>query len=262
MIAAQDIAQLFLQKINQSGAPYVASWEVARFINIAQSQLWRSLVYNDRQKQEIDLEPISTFQDSRLVTEILLPFQRVIGSKDAPSYTDNSGFLEQPQELGQHTSLSVWTGTECDGDLIRCEFVRDQDLSRVMFDAFRGPRWPGRRALPNSLTPYNPIYTTETTGPSNVAGYRVYPKGKYAVELRYIIFPPDMAISNQTGTPFEDEQNYPAGTFVDTLQNIDLVWPASEKQRLVTLAAEAFSLSTPDPAQYQLEAQRGAQMPN
>lgn len=261
MYSVQAAAEQFLLKLGQEGAPTVPSWQIASFFNMAQSQLWRRLVYNDKEKPEIAGAPRNAFQDSLLNAELLAPFQRLRGTQYAPLETDDLGFVAKPADLGEHTLLSVFPDEKCAELPIEANFVRDIEFSRKSFDAFSGPQFPGRRVLPGNIVTATPIYTLETSGPGNQTGYRLYPRGKYMVELRYLVFPSDVAISNQVGTYFAYEQDWQAGSFVDTLADVDFQWTAAAIQEILTIALSQFALSVPDPAQYNLESIQ-AQKPN
>lgn len=238
-MTASQMYQRFLLKINESFSFNLFTWEAAEWLSQAQTELYRALTYYPSQKPQIDGRPQNEFQDSLYTAEALAPFQRSRGGSSDPSgkyQTDQLGFLAQPDDFDQLTSLLAFIDTSCSTS-VPVPAVRDVELAQVLRNAFARPVWGDS----TRIYPYAPIHTFETA--SGVPGWRIYPKRQYDVDLRYLTMPPEIYIKNTT---FETANYSGALNFVSVLTDSDSKFPERWHEEIVTRGIRLFEKSLPD----------------
>lgn len=229
----------FLDRINQSYSNQLYTWQVARWLNVAQEALFKRYYYNMQQKASNSSTPPNTMEDSVMTTDLFAPFKR---KQVQP--TDVKGFVAFSAlgEVYAHITdvLLEKPAGDCSSDRwVGAKLMVEEQYSAVQGDVFAAPYWN----QPKRITRYNPWYVFENAGANSLTGIRIIPEGQYTVQVRYLVMPSAIAIQNSA---YDADDSAYVG-YVTTPADIDSRFPVTMHKEIVAEAVSQFLKSVSDP---------------
>jgi hypothetical protein len=180
----------FLEGIKESYNDAILSQDVAFFLNQAQIQLVNDIVYNRKEKPEIDGMPRTITEDSLYSAENIANLERRVTAN-----TNAQGFWPKPSNYLYVAAVRAGREVDDCGTLSysKVPFMRKNEIDAYQNNRFKRPTWEDA-TLPRSYW-YRPRYINLTTS-TGVDGMLLYPNRQYSLEIDYLKYPETIVVKS------------------------------------------------------------------
>lgn len=239
-MTATEMYEAFKAEMNISANQQLRSWEVAYWLNEAQTILFNEIFYPDHTEKSAYSPPLNTFQNTLFDAEMLRRFE-----KHVETDTSKKGFLADPDDLARYTAVMIVRDEETCEDKgipreVPVDYVRDTEFASRFNNRFTRPTWDDARPM----MAYRPAYRFESgLNDSSVHGIRVYPSQKYRVRVEYVSMPTPIAIKN----PLYEANNWSSNPqYISVAQDVNSDFPPDKHSEIVQIAVAQYLKSRPD----------------
>lgn len=233
---ATEMYDRFLLAINESGNDSVLTWEVAKYLNQAQIQLYNELIYplNHIERDLRGQAPFVVSEENLYNADILSPFRR---TTEGTSSVDGKVLRPADAEYVISVSAKAVGETVCgvNADLdgfYEVEYLRENEWSAKQNNSFTKPKY--------STNGFSQLYYSQFRR-STGEWIDLLPKIQYEYRIAYYKLPVDIVIAN---TSLETSEYSGLPNYENNPTDVDCEFRQAQQDDIIRRAVVAFGAST------------------